>query len=159
MGNWTQVPLFPTFLIPSIQINTITGQVHSGNLLIHDPISQIIVLSSQSRATNGIDNSSQSSLLDIQIIKISSIKDVRLLPVSKDTFKPYEGKPISLADVKQREELAQKRALEEERRLGIGVTPEGQKIYDAFAKTYPLHPSLVANLVDSRWNGLINRFW
>lgn len=56
-----------------------------------------------------------------------------------ESFKPYEAKPITLQDFKAREELAQKRALEEGKRLGVGVTVEGQKIYDAFAKTfYPL---------------------
>lgn len=77
-----------------------------------------------------------SSLVDLQIIKISSIRDVRILASKHDGFKPYEAKPVSLAEFKAREELALKRALDEEKRLGIGVTAEAQMIFDAFAKTY-----------------------
>ena len=111
------------------------GQVHSGILLIHDQTSQIVVLSSQSRSSssNGVD--SPTPLVDLQIVKISSIKDMRVLGGRVEGFKSYEAKPITVQDVKWREELAGKRALEEERRIGVGVTPEGQKIYDAFAKT------------------------
>lgn len=119
----------------SLQITTVTSQVHSGTLLLHDPMSQIVVLSSQSRSINGIDTPPSNSLVDLQIIKVSSIKDIRVLGPKQENFKPYEAKPITLQDCKAREELAVKRALEEERRLGVGVTVEGQKIFDAFAKT------------------------
>jgi len=104
-------------------------------LLIHDQTSQIVVLSSQSRpSSNGID--SPTPLVDLQIVKISSIKDIRVLGAKVEGFKPYEAKTITVQEMKWREELAGKRALEEARRLGVGVSPEGQKIYDAFAKTY-----------------------
>jgi hypothetical protein len=129
-------PVLWIYVNDSLQITTVTGQVHSGVLLIHDPISQIVVLSSSSRSVNGTDTPPASSLVDLQIVKISSIKDIRVLGAKQESFKPYEAKPITLHDVKAREELAQKRALEEERRLGVGVTIEGQKIYDAFAKTF-----------------------
>jgi len=120
----------------SLQVTTITNQVHSGILLIHDPVSQIIVLSSQSRSISGIETPPTNSLVDLQIVKISSIKDIRVHGPKQEGFKPYEAKPITLQDMKIREELAQKRVLEEERRLGVGVTVEGQKIYNAFARTY-----------------------
>jgi hypothetical protein len=103
--------------------------------LIYDPTSQIIVLSSQSRSINGVETPPSNSLVDLQIVNISSIKDIRVLGPKEEGFKSYEGKPITLQDMKNREELAQKRALEEEKRLGVGVTVEGQKIYDAFART------------------------
>lgn len=38
--------------------------------------------------------------------------------------------------IKAREEAAAKRVVEEEKRLGVGVSLDGQRIYDAFAKTY-----------------------
>jgi hypothetical protein len=117
----------------------VTSQSYTGTLLIHDPTSQIVVLSSQARpATNNGVTAESSSLVDLQIIKISSIRDVRVLSQKSDSFKPYEGKPITLPDFKAREELALKRAHEEERRLGIGVPPEAQMIFDAFARTYSL---------------------
>jgi Anticodon-binding domain len=151
MGNWTQVFLSPSRvsmrpaseyeLIRSLQINTVTGQIHSGILLIHDPISQIIVLSTQSRSLNGVETPPSNSLVDLQIIKVSSIKDIRVLGPKQEGFKPYEAKPITVQDIKNREELAQKKVLDEEKRLGVGVTVEGQKIYDAFAKTY-VSPSI-----------------
>lgn len=131
-------------LISSLQIYTVTGHIHSGILLIYDSISQIVVLSTQSRSNvNGVEtppppgpsSSSSNSLVDLQIIKISSIKDIRVLGPKQEGFKPYEAKPVTVQDLKNREELAQKRVLEEEKRLGVGVTVEGQKIYDAFAKT------------------------
>lgn len=118
----------------SLQITTTTGQVHTGILLIHDPISQVIVLT-QSRSVNGIDLSPSNSLVDFQIVRISSIKDIRVLGTRQEGFKPYEAKPITIQDIKAREELAQKRALAEEKRLGVGVSSEGQKIYDAFERT------------------------
>jgi Anticodon-binding domain len=151
LGNWTQVrspASGPSLALRvcaglecqgdvdgSLQITTVTAQVHSGTLLLHDPTSQIVVLSSQSRSVNGIDTPPSNSLVDLQIIKISSIKDVRILGPKLEHFRPYEAKPITLQDYKAREELAVKRALEEERRLGVGVSVEGQKIFDAFAKT------------------------
>ena len=99
-------------------------------------MSQIVVLTSQTRSVNGVDLPSGNSLIDLQIIKISSIKDIRVLGPKQEGFKPYEAKPITVQDLKAREELAHRRAQEEEKRLGIGVTVEGQKIYDAFAKTF-----------------------
>ena len=124
-------------LIPgSLQVSTVTGQLHSGILLIYDPTSQIVVLSSQSRPINGVETPPSNSLVDLQLIRISSIKDIRVLGPKPEGFKPYEAKPITLQDMKNREELAQKRAQEEARRLGVGVTVEGQKIYDSFAKTF-----------------------
>lgn len=118
----------------SLQITTTTGQVHAGILLIHDPISGVIVLT-QSRSVNGIDLSPSNSLVDFQIVRVSSIKDIRVLGTKQEGFKPYEAKPITIQDIKAREELAQKRALAEEKRLGVGVSSEGQKIYDAFERT------------------------
>lgn len=103
--------------------------------MIYDPTSQIIVLSSQSRSINGVETPPSNSLVDLQIVNISSIKDIRVLGLKEEGFKSYEAKPITLQDMKNREELAQKRALEEEKRLGVGVSVEGQKIYDAFART------------------------
>ena len=100
----------------SLQITTVTLQVHSGTLLLYDPISHIVVLSSQSRSVNGIDTPPSNSLVDLQIIKVSSIKDIRVLGPKQENFKPYEAKPITLQDYKAREELAAKRALEEQRR-------------------------------------------
>jgi protein LSM12 len=134
-------------LTGSLQISTITGQVHTGALLIFDPQSQIVVLSSQTRSVNGgIDVAQSNPLFDIQIIKVGSIKDIHRLPTKQDGFKPYEAKPITLQELKVREEVAQKRALDEERRLGVGASVEGQKIFDAFVKTYP--PSFPKHVVD-----------
>ena len=121
--------------------------------MIHDPITQIVVLQSRSSSslnnggietttppppsTSNSSNSSASSLVDIQIIKISSIRDIRVInPKREEGFKPYEAKPITLQDYELREEMVLKRVMEEEKRLGVGVTVEGHKIYDAFAKTY-----------------------
>jgi Anticodon-binding domain len=130
-----------TKLTGSLQISTVTGQVHTGAVLIYDPHSQIVVLSSQTRSVNGgVDVTPSNSLFDIQIIKVGSIKDIHRLPTKQDGFKPFEAKPITVQDMKNREEIAHQRAQEEERRLGVGVTLEGQKIYEAFAKTYS--PSL-----------------
>ena len=120
----------------SIQITTTTGHVHAGILLIHDPTSQVVVLTSQSQSTHGIDLSTSNPLVDFQIVKISSIKEIRVLGTKQEGFKPYEAKLITVQDIKAREELAQKRVLVEEKRLGIGVSSEGQKIYDAFERTY-----------------------
>ena len=121
-----------------MQITTTTGQLHSGTLLIYDPISQVIVLSSPSRAINGVDSSATANpLFDLQIIKTSSIKDVRTLSAQKqEGFRPYEARPLSVDAIKAREHLATKRVLEEEKRLGVGVSLDGQRIFDAFAKTY-----------------------
>jgi Anticodon-binding domain len=105
-------------------------------LLIHDPTSETIILSSPSRPTNGVETPPSTPYVDLQIVKISTIKDIRVLGQKQPDFKPYEAKPISVTEIKAREELAFKKALEEEKRFGVGVTVEGQKIYDAFAKTY-----------------------
>jgi Anticodon-binding domain len=113
------------------------SQIHSGVLLIFDPTSQTIVLSAPSRPTNSVDTPSSTSYVDIQIVKVSAIKEIRVLGPKQPDFKPYETKPISVAEIKAREEQAFKKALEEEKRFGVGVTVEAQKIYDAFAKTYP----------------------
>ena len=125
--------------------------------MIHDPTSQTVVLSAPARPAttnnNGVSEAPPSPLVDLQIIKISSIRDVKILASKQDNFKPYEAKPITLAEFKAREELAQKRTLEEERRLGIGVTPEAQKIFDAFARTYFLCLSFADWRLPVTWVG------
>jgi Anticodon-binding domain len=121
-----------------LHITTTTGQGHSGTLLIHDPISQTIVLSSPTRTSNGVETPplQGQQLCDLQIIKVSSIKEIRVLSQTKpEGFKPYEPRPLTVEAIKAREEAAAKRVVEEERRLGVGVSLDGQRIYDAFAKT------------------------
>lgn len=101
-------------------------------------MSQLVVLTSQPSSVNGIDLPLSSPFADLQIIKVSSIKDIRVVGPKQEGFKQYEAKPVTLQDIKNREELARKRTQEEESRLGVGVTVEGQKLFDAFAKTYVL---------------------
>jgi hypothetical protein len=118
------------------------------------------VLSSQARSVNGIDTPPSNTLVDLQIVKISSIREIRVLGPKQENFKPYEAKPITLQDYKAREELAVKRALEEERRLGVGVSVEGQKIFDAFAKTYDSGNQCFRLIgADFPSSGSINLFW
>jgi len=125
----------------NLHITTTTGQAHSGTLLINDPISQTIVLSSPARTSNGVDTPPPQGqqLCDLQIIKVSSIKEIRVLSqIKPEGFKPYEPRPLTVEAIKAREEAAAKRVVEEERRLGVGVSLDGQRIYDAFAKTLPV---------------------
>jgi hypothetical protein len=73
----------------------------------------------------------------LQLIKVSSIKEIRVLSqIKPEGFKPYEPRPLTVDAIKAREEAAAKRVVEEEKRLGVGVSLDGQRIYDAFAKTY-----------------------
>jgi hypothetical protein len=58
----------------------------------------------------------------------------------QEGFRPYEARPLSVEAIKAREELVAKRVAEEERRLGVGVSLDGQRIYEAFAKTYRYSP-------------------
>jgi Anticodon-binding domain len=49
---------------------------------------------------------------------------------------PWTAKPLSVGDVKAREQAALQRAGKESRRTGVNVSVEAQKIYDVFSKTY-----------------------
>lgn len=75
---------------------------------------------------------------------------------------------MSVEAIQAREQFAAKRVLEEERRLGVGASLDGQRIYDAFAKTYAspvridsgwgdLGPR--ADWVGCQSDGLRNPFW
>lgn len=124
--------------------NTVTGRVYSFCQITNT----ITLAEDQPQETGGSKKQKQASSNDYRVIKTSFIKDVTVLDKPKGvnkggnlskafgTLEPNIG-PVSIKAAHKREEEAVKKARELRITQGVGVTREGQMIFDAIYKTLP----------------------
>lgn len=141
--------------VTNILDNTITGKVYS-----FCQITNTITLAEEPQQQEGNTKSSKqqkqqqsatsNSPLDYRVIKTSFIKDVVVLDKPKalsnkggnnsqkafSNLEPSIG-PVSMEAATKREQAAVKKAKELRFTRGVGVTREGQMVFDAIYKTLP----------------------
>lgn len=111
-----------------LNIKTTLGDEFEAEVITFDKPSNIVVL--QESAGNGPRR-------NLRFLKANFIKDFTLLSQEEDPLdlrNPY----IDMSSIQAREETALRQAEADAERIGIGVTSEGQSIFDALAKTLPV---------------------
>uniref|UniRef100_A0A0D6R6Y2 AD domain-containing protein n=1 Tax=Araucaria cunninghamii TaxID=56994 RepID=A0A0D6R6Y2_ARACU len=111
-----------------LSIRTTFGEEFEGQVITFDKVSNIVVL--QEAGGSGPRR-------NLRFLKANYIKDFTLLSQQEDPLdlkNPY----IDINALQVREEAAIRQAEAEAERIGIGVTPEAQNIFDALSKTLPV---------------------
>lgn len=113
-----------------VQLRTTLGESIEGTVFALEPQAELLVLQEKSSAIPVAGRPRH----NIRLLNVGSITDVQVVGrVDLDDKLPY----VNVAKVKQREEKAITRAREAAARIGVSVTPEAQKIFDALSKTLP----------------------
>eukprot|EP00252_Welwitschia_mirabilis_P011359 TRINITY_DN2553_c0_g1_i3.p1 TRINITY_DN2553_c0_g1~~TRINITY_DN2553_c0_g1_i3.p1 ORF type:complete len:178 (-),score=35.24 TRINITY_DN2553_c0_g1_i3:369-902(-) len=112
-----------------LHIKTTLGDEFQGSVLTFDRNSNIVVLQ---------ENTGNVSRHNVRFLKANFIKEFKLLERGED---PLDSKNlfIDISMLQAREEAALRQLEAEAERIGIGVTPEAQNIFDALSKTLPVH--------------------
>lgn len=111
-----------------LNIKTTLGEEFEGEVITFDKPSNMVVL--QESAGNGPRR-------NLRFLKANFIKDFTLLSQEDDPL-DLSNTYIDMNSIQTREEAALRLAEAEAERIGIGVTPEAQSIFDALAKTLPV---------------------
>lgn len=123
-----------------IRITTIAphSQTLEGTLFTACPLLNVVAL-------NTTPDLPSPQPADYHVIPVSKIQSVQVLSVAEGNAGGLETAlpPIAKVDVRrlrEREESRVRKAQEEERKRGKGVTREGQAVYDALDRMYVPHP-------------------
>lgn len=119
------------FAIGSIlSIITTLGEEFQAQVIAFDRPSNLLILQDGVKSGAG-------SKRNIRLLKANCIKDFTFLGKGED---PLDVKKcfLDLNTLQAREESAIRQAEAEAERIGVGVTPEAQSIFDALAKTLPV---------------------
>ncbi|XP_065860977.1 uncharacterized protein [Euphorbia lathyris] len=111
-----------------LSIKTTLGDEFQGQVITFDRPSNILVLQEGSKA---------GTRRNIRFLKANYIKEFSFLGQADDPL-DFKKCYIDLQSLQAREELALRQAEAEAERIGVGVTPEAQNIFDALSKTLPV---------------------
>ncbi|XP_059648978.1 uncharacterized protein LOC132294945 [Cornus florida] len=113
-----------------LSIKTTLGDEFDGQVITFDRPSNILILQ------EGL-NSGSGPRRNIRLLKANYIKEFSYLGKAED---PLDLKKcyLDLPSLQAREESAIRQAEMEAERIGVGVTPEAQNIFDALSKTLPV---------------------
>ncbi|KAI9478530.1 MAG: anticodon-binding domain-containing protein [Benjaminiella poitrasii] len=126
-----------SFIGKSIKIKTTFDEEVEGLIYTYDRITNCIVIDC-SQQNNKQSTVSSRKNCSFRIIKISHIKEIISLATATNGVKDYLPiNQIYIDRLKQRESEVMKGFRSEVSKIGIGVSKEGQDIFNALSKTLP----------------------
>ncbi|GAQ84978.1 hypothetical protein KFL_002150140 [Klebsormidium nitens] len=111
-----------------IAFSTTLGEDFEGELILHDRNSRTLVLQ---------EIGSSGSKRSLRFLKTSCVRDWKQVGQGGD-LPDLRNLRVDQTLVQQREEAAIKQAELDAGRIGVGVSDEGQDIFDALGKTLPV---------------------
>ncbi|XP_027347187.1 protein LSM12 homolog [Abrus precatorius] len=111
-----------------LSIRTTLGDEFEGQVITFDRPSNILVLQ---------EGSKSGPRRNIRLLKANYIKDFTLLGQAEDPLDPNNCY-LDLTALQAREDVAIRQAEADAERIGVGVTPEAQNIFNALSKTLPV---------------------
>ncbi|KAE8812832.1 protein LSM12 [Hordeum vulgare] len=83
----------------------------------------------------GVGRAERGERRNVRVLKANYIQEFSVVGKYDDPLDPA-GCVLDLAAIHAREEAALRQAEIEAERIGVGVTPEAQRLFDALSKTY-----------------------
>ncbi|EPS65234.1 hypothetical protein M569_09547, partial [Genlisea aurea] len=113
-----------------LSIETTLGEEFQAQVIAFDRASNLLIL--QDGVKSGIDQKRT-----VRLLKANFIKDFTVVGQGKD---PLDAKKcfLDLNAIQAREGTAIRQAEMDAERIGVGVTPEAQSIFNALSKTLPV---------------------
>lgn len=110
------------------------SQVYEGTLYTADPVLNIVAINTRNPPTDAPNQSG-----DYHVIPVSRIQAVQILSLSETGNGCLEGAqpaigPVDIKQLRQREDLRIRKLKEDEQNRGVGVSAEGQAIFDSLRR-------------------------
>ncbi|PNT69651.1 protein LSM12 homolog [Brachypodium distachyon] len=115
-----------------ISAKTTLGEEFEGQIVSFDRPTNLLVIQ------EGVGRAERGERRNVRVLKANYIQEFSVVGKFDDPLDPA-GCVLDLAAIHAREEAAIRQAEIEAERIGVGVTPEAQRLFDALSKTLPVH--------------------